>query len=326
MKFQNKEGIPLSLAVWLASDEYDYNADPNTISATTLLNPIKAIVLGLQNKDLEKIGDIVSQVPSRMGTAIHDSIEGSWLNKKLKESFKSLGYPDSIADRIVINPDKTTIQSDSIPVYMEQRATKEINGYKVSGKFDFVAEGTLEDFKSTSVYTLIMRSNDLKWLQQGSIYRWLNPDIITEDHMWIRLIFTDWSAAQARQSKDYPKSKIASIKLNLMPVPETEQFVFNIISQIKTNLTKPQEELPDCTREELWQKDDAWKYYKNPEKTARATKNFTSAHEAHQRFSDDGSVGVVKHVPGQVVKCRYCNVAGLCTQAQMLVDAGLLVL
>ena len=45
MKFTNKNNIPLSLAVWLVTDEYDYVDKPNYISATSLLKPTRQLVL-----------------------------------------------------------------------------------------------------------------------------------------------------------------------------------------------------------------------------------------------------------------------------------------
>ena len=56
----------------------------------------------------------------------------------------------------MINPSKPMLEfnPDAIPVYMEQRAYKQVGKYKVSGKFDFVAEGRVQDFKSTGVFIL----------------------------------------------------------------------------------------------------------------------------------------------------------------------------
>ena len=46
MQITNKHGIPLPLAVWLVSHEYDDHSHiPNYISTTTLLRPTRQIVL-----------------------------------------------------------------------------------------------------------------------------------------------------------------------------------------------------------------------------------------------------------------------------------------
>ena len=326
IKYTNNNKISLSLAVWLANDLYDYDNTPNTISATTLLNPIKAIVLALQNKDLQKVGDVTTLIPSRMGTAYHDSIEKSWVGKNLKETLESLGYNKAVIDRIKVNPTKEELKDNNIPVYLEQRGKKLIKGYTISGKFDFIADGTLEDFKSTSVYTYIFGSNNAKFIQQGSIYRWIFPELITEDFMRIQYIFTDWKASDAKRDRSYPQSKLLTQKFKLMSIPETELFIGDIISKITTNLPNTQDLLPVCTPIELWQKDDVWKYYKDPSKLKRSTKNFDNALEANTRRVKDGSVGKIVHISGEVVRCKYCNVVDICKQAQGYIQQKLLIL
>lgn len=323
--FTNQEKIPLSLAVWLIDDDYDYDDDPDVISATTLLKPIKAIVLGRQHKELEKQGDIMSLIPSRMGTALHTAIEATWLKKeKVMHFLKLLGYPDEVITKIKINPESHT--EDDIPIYMEQRFKKRVGNFVISGKFDFCLNGALEDFKSTGVYNYISGSNKEKYMQQGSIYKWLAPDIITEDYMTIQYIFTDWSKLQAIKDKQYPQKRLIPQRLELMHVSQTQVFIESIVRKIEENLDRTQDEMPRCTDEELWRKPDQYKYYKDPTKTQRSTKNFDNMIDAQERLAADGYVGIVHTIPGEIVRCRYCNVVGICDQAQEYINSGLLTL
>ena len=66
------------------------------------------------------------------------------------------------------NPSKEFLASNpkAIPVYMEQRAYKELLGFKVSGKYDFVAEGKVQDFKSTSTFKHMQVVKELPALQK----------------------------------------------------------------------------------------------------------------------------------------------------------------
>lgn len=322
--FTNLTNIPLSLAVWLANDDYDHNADPNYISATSLLKPIKSIVLERSLK-IDTIPDVAAQIASSMGTAIHDSIEQAWTSKKLKATLQSLGMTKAIAERIVINPDQTVeLAPEDIPVYMEQRAAKQVGKYIVAGKYDFVMQGKLEDFKSTKVFSYIKQGNAQTYIQQGSIYRWLNPGIITDSHIQINYIFTDWAPMKAMQDKTYPKTGIVAQNYPLMSIIDTERFVTNILNQIDKYTGLPQTQMPACTLEELWRDEPVYKYFKNPAKRARSTKNFTTSAEAHQRLHADGSVGVVVEVPGLVRRCNYCNARAVCQQAEELKLAGYL--
>ena len=48
--------------------------------------------------------------------------------------------------------------------------------------------------------------------------------------------------------------------------------------------------------------------------------------EALIRKSNDGDVGIIKTVPGEVKACRYCPVIGVCTQAETMLVEGRLTL
>lgn len=320
-RYTNQFNIPLPLAVFLATDDYDY--EPNVISATSLLKPVRQLVLSKRVKPDEALIDIASLISARMGTAIHTAIEQAWINPA--DAIKSLGFPDKIANNILINPSPALLElnPNAIPVYMEQRAYKQVGNYRVSGKFDFVAEGRVQDFKSTSVYSYLNQSNKDKYALQGSIYRWLNQDIIQKDDMCINYIFTDWSAADAKQRPEYPQSRVHVQRIPLISIEETQKFVEDKLKQLDTFKDAPEDEIPYCSDSDLWRKETVWKYYKDPSKMARrSTKNFDNAAEAHARLSQDGSIGIVVEVKGEVVACRYCNAFTVCTQKDAYIASG----
>jgi hypothetical protein len=73
--------------------------------------------------------------------------------------------------------------------------------------------------------------------------------------------------------------------------------------------------------------DDAkWAYYKNPQKTARATRVFDSRMEAENYKSGQGGVGMIVERPGQVRFCKYCDAKTICHQAAQYVEEGRLTL
>lgn len=324
-QYGNVSAVPLSLAVFLATDTYDHDDDPNTISATSLLKPIRQIVLSARVPQEDAVVDLIQMVASRMGTAIHDAIERSWTENH-NTALEALGYPKRVIEKIRINPSKEELTDDCIPIYLEQRAYKKVGRFLVSGKFDFVGEGRVEDFKTTSTFTAINNTNDEKYIQQGSIYRWLNPDIITKDEMAIQFIFTDWSKAKAMQDPNYPQNRIQQRVFMLKSVNETQVFVERKLAQIEQYWDADENELPRCTDEELWRSEPVFKYYKNPDKTARSTKNFDNRQDAMLRYIEDGSVGLVKEVPGQVTACKYCPAFSICSQKDELIAAGDLIL
>ena len=321
--YTNTSSVPLSLAVFLASDTYDH--DSSTISVTSLIKPLKQLILGSRVPRTDIALDLAQMIPSRVGTAIHDGIEKAWLHNHV-DAMMLLNHPQRIIERVLINPKKEQLKEDSIPIYLEQRAYKQVGSYTVSGKFDFVGEGRVEDFKTTSTYTAINHTNDEKYILQGSIYRWLNPDIITRDEMAIQFIFTDWSGAQARSNPAYPQQRFKEHVLPLKSIDETDRFVKNKLRLIDEHKDSPEEALPPCTDEDLWRSAPVFKYYKNPEKTVRSTKNFETKQEAYIRLAEEGGKGVVLEKPGQVTACKYCNAFSICSQKDALIAQGDLIL
>lgn len=319
-KYLNEGNVPLAVAVFLATDHYDH--EDHTVSATALIKPIRQIILAGRVPQEDTLIDVSNLVKSRLGNAIHDSIERAWKDN-YQVALTELGYPKRLIERVRVNPTPEMLAADPdiIPVYMEQRHYKDVAGARVSGKFDFVAEGQVEDFKSTSVFTYMNNTKDDDYILQGSIYRWLAPHIITSDHMRIHYIFMDWQAARSREP-GYPPHQITSVAFPLMSLQETEQFVVNKLKQIAFFKDAPEDQLPLCTDKELWRKAPQWKYYKNPQKMSRSTKNFDNQQDAYARLAADGNVGVVVEKPGEVVACKYCPAFSVCSQKDALIADG----
>jgi hypothetical protein len=313
-QFTNLTNIPLSLAVWTCHDEYDSNDDPKVISATSLIKPIKQIILGSRVPPDSSPTDISNRINSSIGTAIHNSIEAAWRSSKLTEILLQLGYPKHIATRIkVMESLDQPVGEEYFPVYMEIRSHKDIEGFTISGKFDFVFTGQLEDFKSTSTYTYIKKTNVKQYILQGSIYRWLNPKVITADEMYITYIFTNWEAFKTRET-GYPPHKVMRVPYKLMGYQETEQWIRRRLQALQSLWDKPEEDMPACTDEELWREDSVFKYYKNPTKMTRSTANFPTYAEAHVRMSQEGGVGTIVEVKPQPKACLYCKAFPICKQ------------
>ncbi len=317
-RYRNDTGISLSVAAYLAYDEYDY--DDSAISATALIKPIKPTILSKRVPEQERVVDIAALLKSRIGTSIHDSVERVWTTDRYKHSLKLLGYPEKMINRIVVNPtEKPNV--DSICVYSEIRQKKEIDGFTISGKFDLVIDGRLEDIKSTSTFVYMNQTKVDDYRLQGSIYRWLNPEIITNDYMAIQYIFTDYMPVKAYQD-NYPPAPVIEQKIGLLSLPETEAYIRNKLRQIAKYSDKPEEEIPRCTDEELWRKPPQYKYYKNPDKMTRSTKNFDDLASASRYQMEQNGQGVIVTKPGEVVACKYCPAFSACTQKNEYIADG----
>ncbi len=319
----NRANVPLPLAVWLAADDYDLIPRPNVISATSLLKPLKCIVL-TQKIEQANIGsdiDLMDLVASRMGSAMHSAAEFAWINN-LTPALTALGIPAMGQQTLRVNPNEVDPAYHNI--FIEQRVERKLGEFIISGKYDFVENGRVKDIKTTGVYNWIHGGNDNKYAWQGSIYRWLDPKRIVDDVMDVMFIFTDWSIHGSSREKRYPAHRVMTRTLPLKPLPEVEHFMTVKTRNIRDYRGKPEKDLPRCTPEELWQQPTKWAYFKDPNKRARATKIYENQHQAMARQSEDGHVGIVERRPGKVKFCAYCSGRPICQQAEQYIQQGLL--
>ena len=321
-RYANVSEVPLALAVFLANDRYDYNDDPRTISATTLLKPLRQIILPGRIPQGEALINLADMMASRMGSAIHDGIERAWTENH-KHAMQALGYPNQVIDRIAINVPQDQLAPNQIPIYLEQRLSKTVGKWTVTGKFDFVGEGRVQDFKSTSVFTYKNQTNANKYSQQGSIYRWLDPKLIYEDEMDIHYIFTDWKANMAKSDPSYPPRRFHTQRYPLLSEAETGRFIRNKLDLIEQYWDAFEDDIPLCDDADLWRSEPRFKYYKNGDiNSKRSTKNFDTRQDAVIYMSTNGNVGAIKEVPGQVTACKYCPAFAACSQKDQLIASG----
>ena len=334
MQYTNYGDVPLPLAVWLAADRgYDLKYDPYTISATTLQKPVRSVVLSrrIQEKQAHGTIDVSDIVQAKLGTAVHTAIEDAWIYAR-DLGLQRLGTPQHIIDRIRVNPEVEELSEDILPLFMEVRSTREILGadigldrnWKISGKFDMVWLGRVRDTKTTKVYNWIAGSNDENYVLQGSIYRWLNPEIITDDFIDVDMLFTDWSPLKAQVDKSYPPKRIMTKTLPLLSIEETDAYVRSRLLEIARYVDVPEEQLPQCTPQELWMDPPKWAFYKDKTKLARATKLFDNSAEAHAANAAVGGTGLVTKREMEPKFCNYCPGRQACSQAAGYIEAGIL--
>lgn len=329
----NKADVGLALAVWLLADDYDYvEGVENYISTTTIMKPLRQIILPKRiPKEIVEV-DVSDFTATSMGKALHDSVEKSWTNpKSLARSLSLLGYPQDMIDRVRVNPTDYEIYAakldgvEIIPIFLEQRIFRTFKGWTIGGKPDFIGEGIIQDQKSTSAYSWLLGSKDEDYQLQMSLYRWIDAaqplPKIHEDYGRINFIFTDWQKAQARQNPSYPQARIQYRDINLLPFEEVESWVSHKLNLMEKYQNSPQDNLPECTDEELWRSDPVFKYYSDPTKVSgRSTRNFTDLNDARAFQASKGGKGILKTVPGEPKRCAYCPAFPICTQKDRYFD------
>jgi hypothetical protein len=327
MKVTNEADIGLPLAVWLLDDDYDLvEGVDNYISVTTLMKPVRQIVLPRRIPKQDLVTDVSDFIARKLGHAIHDSIEKAWKSGRYPHGLRMLGIPDEVIGRIAINPTLEEVRSSNsiIPIYLEQRAMREFDGFTIGGKFDMVTEGIVQDTKTTSVWSWVKGTRDADHILQMSLYRWIDAAQqhrkITEDYGKINYVFTDWQKSQLK-TPDYPQKRVATKTLPLMSFDEVEAWVRDKLIAVNRNFHKPEPEIPHCTPEELWMSAPKYKYFKDPAKAqvqgARSTKNFDDLVEANKFKAQNGGQGVIVTLPGEAKACGYCAAYDGCSQKDL---------
>lgn len=319
VKITNKHKIDLPLAVWLLQDGYNSGAKEappgELISVTTLMKPTRQLILKRKVDQTQEEFDISDMIPSRMGHGLHDSIERAWTQGNWKAAMRKLHYPEKIIDKIRINPDPKKVKEDEIPIYLEVRGYKEFRNLIITGQLDFLIGQAYRDFKTTSTFAWTSGNKDEDYILQGSMYRWILPDLIKDDVMRIQFIFTDWQKFRTADPK-YPQIRTPHREFALLSHKETENWVNGKIDDIIKNAGLNQDKMVQCTDKELWRSEDTFKYYVNPETAkanGRCTKRFDKEADAMLWMKDKGK-GVVLKDPGEVKACPYCPAFSVCEQ------------
>lgn len=326
MQFTNKNNLPLPIALWLAADSYDLKPSTKIISASAFTKSVRRHVLSSRVDPSLVSKDVIEMLPSRLGSAIHDAIERSMLDDGVRnKALKLLGIDDDMINKVIVNPAPGEDLTDRYPIYLEQRSSVELGGYTISGKFDIVYDSGLSDYKTTRTWKYAKLSDaEEDYRIQGSIYRYINPTLITKDTLKIILIFLDWSKARATLP-NYPPAPIVTFEVKLMTPHETEDFILQYLADLDKAYTLDNSDLEECTPKQLWQNKPVYKYYKNPDKqNARSTCTSEKYADVYAQYCKNGNVGVIKPVFGQARACSYCDAFTICDQAQRLVLSGLI--
>jgi len=321
-KVTNDNQIDLPIAVWLLQNGYYSGADVapegELLSVTTLMKPTRRLILERQvDYEKEKV-DVADLIASRMGHSLHDSVERAWTEGNWQGAMRRLHYPQTVIDRIVINPDPSEVGKNDIPIYLEKRGFKEIDDIILTGQLDFSINGAYRDVKSTSTFSYTSGSKDDDYILQGSMYRYIMPEFITSDKMRIEFIFTDWASYRAKSDSNYPQSRVAHKEFPLMSHEDTENWILNKLKDVKKNAkyTYDQDKMVRCSDKDLWKQKDAFKYYANPEtakKNGRAQKSFENIADAEIHRNSKGK-GTIVTVRGEVKACPYCPAFSVCEQ------------
>lgn len=287
---------------FLAYDEYDYNDDKYTISATSLLKSDRELVSRFRGEKpvTSKPTSLHDFTKMRIGTSIHSQIE-KLLNDK--EYLQTLSKENVNIPKQIITEVRSTRKLDDL-----------LNQFSVTGKFDLLIDGKLHDIKTTSTYSYTSGCNDEYYKQQGSIYRWLNQELVTEDVIRIIFIFTDWKRALAETQEGYPKTPIIEKEYQLYSLELTESLIKNKLATLASHIENntPTYQIKCCDIDKVYP-NVKYALYKsiedatNGKKASKVFKDYEELLINKEDLLDKYEQAVVVKRYGIPYCCKYCE-------------------
>jgi hypothetical protein len=193
----------------------------------------------------------------------------------------------------------------------------EVDGkmYSVSGKPDRFKDGVLQDWKLTTAWKAKGQACPDEFEKQLNMY----GELMRANSYEVRaleavLILRDWSKLEMFRNEDYPRAQVAVLSAPVWPSDIVQQFMR---SRIRIHLAA-RKQLPFCSKEDRWAKDDVFAVMKKGRKTAvRLFNNEIAAKNFIQEQELDPALHYVERRPGESTRCKfYCPVGKFCEQYQ----------
>lgn len=270
MKITNKAGLP---EPFVKASESDYKPTPGRYSVTTLLKPVREIILSRRHSE-EMEADASDMIWALFGTAVH---------KVLEENGGDVA---------------------------EQRIEVPVGDFTVSGIIDYQDGDTVIDYKTCSVWKF--RMGDVEdWRKQLSMYGWLLEQQGKHvDKGKIIAILRDHRKGEARRDPNYP-NQVEVVEFQFPDYTETQEFIYNKLAEIHLYDKVPDDELPVCTAEERWARDGGYAVMKKGRKSALRV--LKTEEEAQAWKETNGGDFIEVREPFNTKCEEYCNCAEWCS-------------
>jgi len=281
MKITNKLNLPDML---VRTVEKDYQYRDKRYSITSLLDPDRVLMLKRRHND-EIEQDVSECIWMLFGTVTHYALEtgiecreNEYVEEHLEYTFPS--------------------------------------GYTLSGIIDHV-EDYIDDYKTTSVWTVIYGSNNEHWKKQLQMGAYLH---YKEHGNWINkgriiAILKDFNKKDSLLKDNYPKLPVQVINFDLGTPEEVEEWIVKRFKRIEYLEKLSDLDLPLCTPEERF--NSGTKYAVKKKVWKKAFRVFDSLDEARELLIElerkyPGEYEIEERI-GEDKKCKdYCSCCQFC--------------
>ncbi|HHT9135856.1 MAG TPA: hypothetical protein ACFYEK_01285 [Candidatus Wunengus sp. YC60] len=324
-KITNKNNLPDTIVKAVTYDTH--HTVPGAVSVSALIDSPRIRML---KKKFDYEEDVSDMLYALLGTAVHHVIERANISSIRQRAFTLV--QETLADEAdptsknagkwLEKKQNELFQEDSEWI-TEQTLSMEIDGYLICGTFDAYHKPTktLYDYKMCSTYAWTNDKSRAKWRQQTNIYATLLEDAgYPVEKIIVVALFRDWNSHGYGKSKDYPKSQLCEMELELRKPEKRMEFIKGRVKAHRDAETS--EVLPLCTGTERWADADAWAVKEKGK--VKALKLAESEKEAQgwiqeSRFKNSNKEYEIEFRPGTSTRCeKYCPVAVHCEQFKEL--------
>lgn len=289
----------LQIVVDAVSESTKHYRSLGDYSATQLIDAPRPVALRKRYGHLTT-PTLKQQIASFIGTAIHKHFERNLRLVNAK-------HPDYMLERSV-----------TVPVFLPEDISYE--DYRlVSGTFDILhKEQDIYDVKTVNVWKTVFDPQLTEWHRQQNIYAWLlRQRGIEIKSINIIAIYKDWLRQNALRDPQYPQEQVMQYNLRLWS--EEEQYHY-IVDRLQTHVrceNLKDDDLPDCTKEDMWERDKTvYAIMKNKE-SKRAMKLCDTLEDAAKAVHSlkVTADSFVECRPAKRVRCEdWCEVSQYCKQ------------
>jgi hypothetical protein len=213
----------------------------------------------------------------------------------------------------------TILERANVVSIAERRLSADIEGWQISGGMDlYDIDGTLTDYKTTSVWSLIYDGIE-KWEKQLNCYAvLLRHHGYKVERLQVVAMIRDWQRSRAKTEPEYPQSMVVNIDIRVWDAETAEKYLRERV--ILHQQARIHGNIAPCSDKERWVRDESWAVKKIGGKKAMKGGVFKTEAEARAFAGFDKNL-FIEHRTGTPNRClNYCPVSKFCSQYQASVD------
>jgi hypothetical protein len=200
---------------------------------------------------------------------------------------------------------------------VERRVFDKIQDRLITGQFDILYNGKhLYDIKTCKVWKKVFDPDMVEWHQQLNLYAWmLRNRGLDIKSINIIAVYMDWQKQRAFRDDGYPPEPIVEYELQMWQDTYAEEYMNTRVRLMKDSEMLPDNELPLCTMDEMWQREKDTKYAVFQKKDAARAAKVCDTIDAATEFALSKKCDIIEVRRPERTRCEnWCDGRDWCNQ------------